>query len=1007
MTFKNILNKLNIKEDESKKVGLLLTQSIFIGIFLAFYFSFANALFLNTFPISKLPLAYIISGILGFFSSFLFSVIQKRVNASKVLQYLFFIIALLLFIFKLSLEIYGDHKYIVFFIFICFAPIATLTSLGFGAISIKFFDLRQGKRLFSVISSGEVISSFIAFLSIPLLLGFFANDSDDISFLLYFAIFGLILAFIFQFFIGKQYDFLFRVKISKTDPVKSKIGFRKIIGNKYYLSIIVLSVVSVLCYMFIDYSFADFSREKYTDKRSLSAFLGLFFGAEKLTEFIFKTFISGRYIEKYGLKFGLGVLPVVLVSITVLIVASFIFNFSESTIFILISLNMGLLVVLRKSFEEPSFNLLFQPLNSATKQSVQTLVSGKAKLFGMILAGGILLAISLFQATTLIISVTLLIFLLFWLFTIAKVGENFKSLISDLLKERKGKTQKKFSEGYYLHSFEMLRKKENPLIHKHFTHRFIPGFQQVSLLQTKTDDIKSLEEFIKSNHVNDRLAALGKLHLNWDEKYVNFVCTSALSESMPLRKSAIALLSSKKIDKLHIDAFLNSMTNPTWSTSLFFLLNIGYHYFDAVKKIDSYFQRDTANGVSKRLKEISFIQILGENHHKVFDDFFLTKIRDTDSEIETHLLKSLSRRKIVFTASQKTMFRSKLEHEVNYYCWVLASILDLHDHTKFDKIQVLLLNELEVCKNRIYLMLGVLYKTGQINEIQSALEGNESHEIVLAMEMLEEILDADIKEFIIPVYDRLEPRTKYNKLSTFFPQIKMSPMKRLENIINYNFQRSITFLRITAIKKLAQLSDAPNNTILANLFNPNEIIKKAAYTSLFENHKASYFKYFELESDLDFKERLTHFNSNQSILPVDKKVELLLENEFFPHVSKVLLFKIAHLSEMNLTNTLDETSLKENDFVLFIVSGQIKQTSSSKKPIITKKGGILGLKSSIYSEKTTRLDASEDVQYLRISATNLFQILLIEPLLVGSLLNHFPTLRILKRKKTLKNIDRR
>ena len=64
---------------------------------------------------------------------------------------------------------------------------------------------------------------------------------------------------------------------------------------------------------------------------------------------------------------------------------------------------------------------------------------------------------------------------------------------------------------------------------------------------------------------------------------------------------------------------------------------------------------------------------------------------------------------------------------------------------------------------------------------------------------------------------------------------------------------------------------------------------------------------------------------------IHKKVELLFQNEFFPHTSKVLLFKIAHLSQMNLTNSLEETWLKENDFVLFIVSGQIKQTSSSKK----------------------------------------------------------------------------
>mgnify|MGYP006118717291 CR=1 FL=1 len=104
---------------------------------------------------------------------------------------------------------------------------------------------------------------------------------------------------------------------------------------------------------------------------------------------------------------------------------------------------------------------------------------------------------------------------------------------------------------------------------------------------------------------------------------------------------------------------------------------------------------------------------------------------------------------------------------------------------------------------------------------------------------------------------------------------------------------------------------------------------------------------------------------------------------------------------MNLDNYLDNKILKENDYVIFVISGEIKSISLNKKPIVIRKGGILGLKAPIYDENTISLDCSEGIQYLRIPAAYLSHILITEPLLVSSLLNYFPSLRILKRKKSL------
>ena len=78
----NFLKKVDITYDEFSKVGLLILQSFFLGFFIYYYFSVINGLFTATFPIQKLPLAYIHSGIVGFLLTNIFIKLQKKIRLS-------------------------------------------------------------------------------------------------------------------------------------------------------------------------------------------------------------------------------------------------------------------------------------------------------------------------------------------------------------------------------------------------------------------------------------------------------------------------------------------------------------------------------------------------------------------------------------------------------------------------------------------------------------------------------------------------------------------------------------------------------------------------------------------------------------------------------------------------------------------------------------------------------------------------------------------------------------
>lgn len=1014
MTLQKTLGYLNIKEEESEKVSLLLIQSVSIGGIISFYYTFANGLFISTFSLNKLPVAYVFSGILGLASSFIFSKVQKEYNASKVLQYLLLIVSLFLLAFKTTYNFIDDPKiteYLIWIIFIGFVPISTMIAISFAAILMRFFNLREGKRLFPIIYSGEVIASIIAFTLIPIMLKF-DKTNDDTSFLLNFSIAGAIVSFFFQSRIYKTYQHLFKIPSKQTKKEVGKINLHEILNNKYYLSVVILSIISVFCFILVEFSFSKTSKEAFLTKSELTAFIGVIFIFIKLFEFIFKTFISGRAVEKYGLKLGLSVLPIFLILIIFLYFfcsyavkkTGIAFPRLDLTFTILL---FGFSLVLKKSFEIPAFNLLYQPLDSEKKVTIQTLVSGKSKLLGTIVAGLILFIIIDLDSFLSVIFTVLFILIAFWLYMVSIVNSNFKSLIASLLKKEKEKIQNRASDGIYANSFEFLLNENNPLIHKHFTRRLIPGFQQEGLLRNHFEDKKEgLEKLISSTKPKDHVKALMMVYKNWDSSYVNFVCSSALSDSNQIMKTAVAVLSLTKIDKNLVDHFLNSLENPSWSMGMFFLLNLGRNYSDTIKKINQKIQKDSNFTVANKLEEISLIQILAKNDDTFYDDFLLEKVTNSDSEIEFHALKSLSIRKITYSDKNRLILKNILDTSLNHYSWILSSILDLLNLAEFKIISSILIEELEFVKSKIYLVLSLLYNPEEISQIQNALGGENSQEIVLAMEMLENILDDEIKECILPVFDEsLYYPSKYAKLAPHFPQMRLPPNKRLENIINYNFKFSMDLLRVTAIQKLGELYGGKNKSILANIFNKNRILKKASYLSLLKTNQTTYQKHLRLEKEGDFKDSLRFLTSGHDKLSIQDKVELLYSINFFPDVAKINLIKIASFSETNLEEHSEKKMLKEKDFVLFMISGKIKLTISDGTYKTIRAGEIVGLKNPLYHDKVLTIAIDENTQYLRILLDDLNSVLMADPKIVSSLVNNFSPLTTLRRKVNNKKFE--
>ncbi len=153
---------------EGARVAWLVAHSLCMGLVSAFFLTAANALFLASFEISFLPLAYIGAAGVGYLALMLFSRLLRTLPLTRALVLnltLLLVVGAALW----GLLLASASPVVVFLRFVWVGPAFSLLALGYWALAGRLFDLRQGKRLFGLVGAGEEVVTVIGLFSVPLL----------------------------------------------------------------------------------------------------------------------------------------------------------------------------------------------------------------------------------------------------------------------------------------------------------------------------------------------------------------------------------------------------------------------------------------------------------------------------------------------------------------------------------------------------------------------------------------------------------------------------------------------------------------------------------------------------------------------------------------------------------------------------------------------------------------------------------------------------------------------
>ena len=159
---------INVKAEEQKMVGNLFLHHFFQGFGLALVFIVANSIFLAEHGVKELPYVYIISGILVLVVGRIYAWFEhhsspKNLLLSVVLSSIFILILLW------STGLLVKESFFAFILMCTFQVLYLLYNLEFWGLSALVFDVRQSKRLFGLISAGDVPAKMLGYLTVSVL----------------------------------------------------------------------------------------------------------------------------------------------------------------------------------------------------------------------------------------------------------------------------------------------------------------------------------------------------------------------------------------------------------------------------------------------------------------------------------------------------------------------------------------------------------------------------------------------------------------------------------------------------------------------------------------------------------------------------------------------------------------------------------------------------------------------------------------------------------------------
>jgi len=869
----NLSKVLNIEKEESGVVSLLLLQSVFIGIFAGALDVGANALFLESYGADLIPKAFMFSGMAGIVLTSIYSYFQSRSDFKKfaVINLILVVLATaaLRFLFQLT-----DSKVIVFLVFVMMGPLTIITMLGFWGTAGRFFTLRQGKRLFGVIDMGQILGMILAFYAVPVLMKFSFRVVDT----LILSLASVILALVLQLIISRKYAFLpVTVKEEKT----RRTTFFDLFKRRYTALMAGFVILSVITAFFIHYSFLWVTEANNPNSRDAAAFLGAFMGTMMVFTIVLKSFLYGWLMKSYGLRVALLISPALVLVLT--LIAAFVGRFfgympgTDSFIFFFLVISVSKLFnkALKDSMEVPSMKILYQSLDSRERYDIQARIDGTVNEITAFSAGLMMAGLVLLSFIHIIHFTYILVFILLaWIVVGAALYRRYRQSLEDSLASARKEDHHVEEKDFFY--FEPVPREKlsqdwiriNPCFYHISSSRNLDGVldaQDVGIRKAGWDvvastlfqpdkavidkalslssdpEIKAIAERImgrlKSSEKNllsafrsgnkERVfSALYIVVREQDRTHLPQIITLLRDPDPDIRRAAIEAagrLGARELGSYLVDYIGHPDLGYTaWSA----LVMIGD---DILENLENAFHR---TGQPADV-QVAIVNAMGAIGGLRAQHYLVQKIQYHQRKVRQAVVEQLYNANYKPDENTATKIKEAVNNCVAAGAWVMAAEQTIRENSPGKGLLEAIREEYRSINQLLFKLLGIAYDRQVVEHVSSTLVEEESDDRGYAIELLNLLVEDDVKEYLEPYFDDRPVTEKIRMLQAVLPVEILSYERLIEEILTRDGLWLGNYIRACAIDAI---KDDPRFDgslhLAAQAFNSEKVISDLALAAL-------------------------------------------------------------------------------------------------------------------------------------------------------------------------------
>ena len=857
---------LGVEAGEESMVAMLLTQSVFLGIFFGAFDISAHSLFLSVYDEKMMARAYVISGLAGIVLTGTYTWLQAKMHFRTFATTNLIFVTLITFLLWLSLLLFPG-KITTFAVFVMLGPLNILAMLGFWGTTGRLFTLRQGKRLFGLVDAGLVIGIIISCYAIPVLLSLKFSSHN----ILIISTATVLAATVVQILIGRKFTFV----VVETSSSEKKPGLSIFRESPYIRIMGIFIALSVMTAFFVQYSFMAVTRLQYPLEEDMARFLGLFTGSMMIFTLLIKLLVFSYLIKNYGLKICLAISPILVVAFTTLaIIIGMTMGYTPASVsgfiifFLILALSRLFSKSLKDSIESPSFKVIYQTIDEKIRYEVQSGIDGTVNEISALSSGLLLAGLGAISFIKLIhFSWVLFLIILAWIYFAFRLYREYRKSIRDSL-EAVGTTSavttsdkwvdlqshtaghSMFRSNYYkmvTGDHSIVEKARNGwLLRQIIDHA--ESVQDLSMLPVlgKISGSDQIDEAIRHraaeviDQISETKGDPRKLEKKLsgtsdDEKVINARKTLADSR-LPQTTEILRLLrdnsaESKRlaiclIGKFRLDDMIGEVCD---------CLKIKGLEKDSITVLESFEDKaypflfraylgSTGNtGLSKTI-----IRLIGRSCAKENTDFLFARLWSNSRVLKETAAELLVKCGYRADADEKDKLHQLVTEIIGMLTWNISAQASL-SKTENTLLKGIMDRETASWNNFLFNILSIAYDKSSLDKIRANLESGTVGSVNYALEMIDIVIGDAIKPRLVSLVDVVGDEEKLRNLHQFYPGEIPEFNRLIDDIINRDYNLLSVWSKASALHSIDTVIDKDLvESITALLFSPEKILREEA-----------------------------------------------------------------------------------------------------------------------------------------------------------------------------------